>query len=209
MADLFEVSKRVFPVRCAALSSADAGAGLTFRFGFHPSPFGEAIAVETAAGLAGLGWVDAKDRAGTAATTGKAAGGRDGALADMTRRWPRGLFVEDVARTARLVARAFDPGTWHAGPPLPVTLIGTPFEIEVWQALTLIPPGETTTYGVLAQRLGRPGGARAVGAAVGRNPVSFVVPCHRVVGASGALTGYHWGIGRKSAILAWEAQQTS
>lgn len=203
--NLFRPSARLRPtVRVTTVASAGRGDGLTFRYGFHPSPFGEALAVGSFGGLAGLGWVDQKTTAGTAATTGKAAGGRDGAIADMVRRWPRGRFVADDRVTTPLVAAAFRPEGWRDADPLPVTLIGTAFEVEVWQALVEIGPGETTSYGMLARRLGRPGAARAVGAAVGRNPVSFVVPCHRVIGASGALTGYHWGIERKRAILAWE-----
>jgi len=84
-------------------------------------------------------------------------------------------------------------------------LIGTDFEVRVWEALLAIPVGAATTYGTIAKRLGKPGAARAVGAAVGRNPVSFVVPCHRVLGGSGKLTGYHWGLTRKQAIIGWEA----
>ncbi len=86
-----------------------------------------------------------------------------------------------------------------------VVFIGTDFEVKVWQSLLTIPLGRATTYGTLANRLGKPTAARAVGAAVGRNPISFVVPCHRVVGSTGKLTGYHWGINRKRAMLGWEA----
>jgi AraC family transcriptional regulator of adaptative response/methylated-DNA-[protein]-cysteine methyltransferase len=90
-----------------------------------------------------------------------------------------------------------------------VVLIGTDFEVRVWESLLRIPVGRATTYGALAARMGKPKAARAVGAAVGRNPISFVVPCHRVLGGSGALTGYHWGLTRKRAIIGWEAGQTN
>lgn len=183
------------------------GEGLVLRYGFHPSPFGEALAVITDRGLAGLGWVDAKAGPGRAATDGKPAGGREGALADMVRRWPRALFVEDQAATAPYVARAFDPGQWRPDRPLRVVLIGSDFEVRVWETLIGIPVGGATTYSDVAACIGRPKAARAVGAAVGRNPISFVVPCHRVLGKSGALTGYHWGLTRKQAILGWEAGQ--
>ena len=182
-------------------------AGLTLTYGFHPSPFGEALVVATPRGLAGLGWVDAKAGAGKAADTGKSAGGRDGALADMVRRWPRANFIRDDAATAQYVTRAFDPACWRAETPLRVVLIGTDFEVRVWETLLRIPVGKAATYGAVATRLGKPGAARAVGAAVGRNPISFVVPCHRVLGGTGALTGYHWGITRKQAIIGWEAGQ--
>ena len=181
------------------------GAGLTLRYGFHPSPFGEALAVITDRGMAGLGWVDDKSAPGRADGDGKPGGGREGALADMKRRWPKAAFAEDQAATAGFVSRSFDAEAWQPGQKLKVVLIGTDFEVRVWQALLKIPPGRVTTYGGIAEQLGMPKAARAVGAAVGRNPLSFVVPCHRVVGKSGALTGYHWGLTRKQAILGWEA----
>lgn len=183
--------------------------GVVMRYGFHPSPFGEALAVITDRGLAGLGWVDVKDGPGRAATDGKPAGGREGSLADMARRWPNADFVQDQDATAPYVAQAFDPKEWRADRPLRVVLIGSDFEVRVWETLIGIPLGKATTYSSIAAKLGKPNAARAVGAAVGRNPLSFVVPCHRVLGKSGSLTGYHWGITRKQAILGWEAGQAA
>ena len=113
--------------------------------------------------------------------------------------------MADDAGTAGYAERVFDPQRWRPDQPLDVVLIGTDFEVRVWRTLLGIPFGRATTYSDVAERIGRPGAARAVGAAVGRNPISFVVPCHRVVGRSGALTGYHWGLTRKRAILGWEA----
>ena len=98
----------------------------------------------------------------------------------------------------------FDPASWSAETPLRVVMIGTDFEIRVWEALLRIPVGGATTYARIAESLGKPKAARAVGRAVGRNPVSFVVPCHRVLGSGGGLCGYHWGLTRKRAILGWE-----
>jgi AraC family transcriptional regulator of adaptative response/methylated-DNA-[protein]-cysteine methyltransferase len=167
------------------------GSGLTMRFGFHSSPFGEAILIATERGLAGLGFVDDGDR--------------QAALADMTRRWPKAQYVEDEAATAPLAKRIFNPSQWQAEQPLRVVLIGTDFEVRVWQTLLRIPRDRATTYSDIARHIGNPAACRAVGAAVGKNPVSFVVPCHRVLGRSGALTGYHWGLTRKQAILGWEA----
>jgi len=167
------------------------GAGLTMQVGFHPSPFGEAILVATERGLAGLGFVDG--------------GNREAALADMKRRWPKAAYVEDAAATAPLARRIFDPRAWQSDRPLRIVLIGTDFEVRVWETLLRIPVGRATTYSAIADRIGRPTASRAVGAAVGKNPISFVVPCHRVLGHSGALTGYHWGLTRKQAILGWEA----
>ncbi|WP_372426523.1 methylated-DNA--[protein]-cysteine S-methyltransferase [Salinarimonas chemoclinalis] len=167
------------------------GAGLTLSYGWHPSPFGEAIVVATPRGLAGLGFVDE--------------GNRSAALSDMRRRWPRATWVADQEVTAPYTERVFDSGRWRPDQPLDVVLIGTDFEVRVWRTLLGIPFGRATTYSDVAQTIGKPSAARAVGAAVGRNPISFVVPCHRVLGRSGALTGYHWGLTRKQAILGWEA----
>jgi len=167
------------------------GAGLDIRYGFHPSPFGTALIMATARGLAGLALTDAgKERT---------------ALADMKRRWPKATYIEDAAATAPLARRIFDPSQWRAEQPLRIVLIGTDWEVRVWEALLKIPMGRLTTYSEIAGKVCTPKAARAVGAAVGKNPICFVVPCHRVVGKSGDLTGYHWGITRKHAMLGWEA----
>ena len=167
------------------------GEGLTIAYGFHPSAFGSALIMTTARGLCGLAFADlGKERP---------------ALADMRRRWPRAKYVEDSARTAPVATRIFDRKLWRADRPLRVVLIGTDFEVRVWETLLRIPMGRATTYSDIAGSIGAPKAARAVGAAVGKNPVSFVVPCHRVIGKSGELTGYHWGITRKRAMLGWEA----
>jgi AraC family transcriptional regulator of adaptative response/methylated-DNA-[protein]-cysteine methyltransferase len=166
------------------------GAGVTLRYGFHPSPFGLALVMASEHGLAGLAFCDP--------------GGEADALADMRGRWPAADYLEDAAATAPLAQRVFDPASWSAETPLRVVMIGTDFEIRVWEALLRIPVGGATTYARIAASLGKPKAARAVGRAVGRNPVSFVVPCHRVLGSGGGLCGYHWGLTRKRAILGWE-----
>jgi AraC family transcriptional regulator of adaptative response/methylated-DNA-[protein]-cysteine methyltransferase len=167
------------------------GQGLTVSFGFHPSPFGAALVMATDRGLAGLAFADpGEERA---------------ALDDMKSRWPRAAYVEDSARTAAVARRIFDPTQWHPEQPLRIVLIGTDWEVRVWEALLKIPMGRLDSYSNIAAKLANPAASRAVGAAVGKNPVSFVVPCHRVVGRSGAPTGYHWGITRKRAMLGWEA----
>ena len=165
--------------------------GLRLDYGFHPSPFGEAIVVAAPRGLAGLGFVDDANRAA--------------ALGDMQRRWPRAALIENNAATAPLAARAFEPALWRPDTPLRIVMIGSDFEVRVWETLLAVPLGCATTYSDIARHIGKPKAARAVGAAVGRNPISFVVPCHRVLGRSGALTGYHWGLARKQAIIGWEA----
>ncbi len=169
------------------------GDGLVIRFGFHPAPFGTAVTLMTERGLAGLAFCDAGEEAAT--------------LADMMRRWPQAKTVQDQEATAHVVPQIF--GRMPRELPLRLVLIGTDFEVSVWQSLLKIPMGQATTYGTIAQHIGKPKAARAVGAAVGRNPLCFVVPCHRVLGKSGALTGYHWGLTRKQAILGWEAGQLS
>ena len=171
------------------------GEGLTIAYGFHPSPFGRALVMATARGLSGLAFADP--------------GQEKAALADMRRRWPKASYVEDAGLTAPLAARVFDRRLWRPDRPLRVVLIGTDFEVRVWETLMRIPLGRAATYSDIAGSLGRPAAARAVGAAVGKNPVCFVVPCHRVIGKSGALTGYHWGLTRKRAMLGWEAGQAA
>jgi AraC family transcriptional regulator of adaptative response/methylated-DNA-[protein]-cysteine methyltransferase len=167
------------------------GEGLTISYGFHPSVFGTALVMATDRGLCGLAFADAgKERA---------------ALNDMRSRWPKANYVEDSARTAPLCARIFDKSKWRADQPLRVILIGTDFEVRVWETLLRIPMGKATTYSDIATSMGKPKAPRAVGAAVGKNPICFVVPCHRVIGKSGELTGYHWGLTRKRAMLGWEA----
>src|SRR5271167_3534762 len=130
-------------------------------------------------------------------------------VADKARRWPRARLVEDERVTAPYARRAFDPALWRPDAPLRVVMIGTDFELRVWETLLNVPMGRATTYSDIARKIGRPKAARAVGAAVGKNPISFVVPCHRVLGRSGALTGYHWGLARKQAIIGWEAGRTA
>jgi AraC family transcriptional regulator of adaptative response/methylated-DNA-[protein]-cysteine methyltransferase len=167
------------------------GEGLTISYGFHPSPFGTALVMATERGLAGLAFADR--------------GEEQAALADMRSRWRKANYVEDTARTAPLAQRIFDRSLWRADRPLRVVLIGTDFEVRVWEMLLRIPMGRATTYSEIAGTIGAAKAARAVGAAVGKNPVCFVVPCHRVIGKSGELTGYHWGLTRKRAMLGWEA----
>jgi AraC family transcriptional regulator of adaptative response/methylated-DNA-[protein]-cysteine methyltransferase len=184
--DLFVTHEAMSPGEWKA-----GGEGLTITYGFHPCPFGMALVMTTPRGLSGLALADAgKERA---------------ALRDMRARWPKAKYVEDFAATASTARRIFDAALWREDQPLRVVLIGTDFEVRVWEKLLSVPMGKLTTYSDLAARAGAPKAARAVGAAVGKNPICFVVPCHRVVGKSGELTGYHWGLTRKRAMLGWEA----
>jgi len=167
------------------------GAGVKISWGFHPCPFGLVLLMVTERGLAGLAFADAGEEAK--------------ALSDMCERWPAAEFEENQQLTAPYVSRIFEPNKWKQDQPLRVVFIGTDFEIRVWQTLLKIPMGKATTYSEIASNLGNPKASRAVGTAVGKNPLSFVVPCHRVLGAKGNMCGYHWGITRKRAILGWEA----
>jgi AraC family transcriptional regulator of adaptative response/methylated-DNA-[protein]-cysteine methyltransferase len=169
------------------------GAGLTLRWGFHPCPFGTALVMATERGLSGLAFADI--------------GEEQTAFADMQRRWPNATYVHDQDATAALARRVFDPSCWRPDQPLRIVLIGTDFEVRVWETLMRVPLGRLTTYSDLAAKVCTTKAARAVGAAVGKNPVCFVVPCHRVIGKHGDLTGYHWGLTRKQAMLGWEAGQ--
>lgn len=166
------------------------GSGLQIRYGFHSSPFGLALVMITDRGLAGCAFADP--------------GEETACFEDMARRWPNAIYVEDRTATAPYAERIFDPARWNSDQPLRVVLLGTDFQVRVWQSLLKIPMGRAVTYSHVAQDIGQPTASRAVGAAIGANPISFVVPCHRALGKSGALTGYHWGITRKRAMLGWE-----
>jgi len=171
----------------------NGGTGMMMRFGFHPSPFGTAIVMATGRGLAGLAFVDP--------------GEESTALADMTGRWPNATYIGDDLSTAPLAQRIFTPKLWRPDQPLRVVLIGTDFEVRVWETLLKVPMGRAVSYSDIARKIQSPKASRAVGAAIGKNPVSFVVPCHRALGKDGKLTGYHWGITRARAMLGWEAGQ--
>ena len=184
--DLFVTHEAMSPGEWKA-----GGAGLCLQWAFHPSPFGSALVMVTGRGLAGLAFADA--------------GGEEAVLADMQSRWPHATYVYDAVATAPFARRIFDPGTWRSDRPLRIVLIGTDFEVRVWETLLRVPLGSVTSYSDVAEQVCTKKAARAVGAAVGRNPICFVVPCHRVIGKDGSLTGYHWGLTRKRAILGWEA----
>lgn len=163
------------------------GEGLTLRWGLAPTPFGRGLFAIAPRGLAGLGFAGE--------------GEEDAAFADMHRRFPAADWVRDDAAAGEMALAAFGGG----GGPLPLVLIGTPFHIQVWKALLRIPAGRTATYGEVASWAGKPRAFQAAGAAIGANPVSLLIPCHRVIARDGRLTGYHWGLGRKAAMLGMEA----
>jgi AraC family transcriptional regulator of adaptative response/methylated-DNA-[protein]-cysteine methyltransferase len=169
------------------------GLGIEMAYGFHASPFGEALVMMTERGVAGLAFVD-EDKGQT----------RPEALADMMRRWPKATYVEAPKKTAAAARQIFDPHTWDREKPVRLVMIGSDFDVRVWETLLKIPMGRAVSYADIARHLGQPTASRAVGTAVGRNPISFVVPCHRVLRGDGTLGGYHWGLTRKRALIGWE-----
>ncbi|MBT0959302.1 bifunctional helix-turn-helix domain-containing protein/methylated-DNA--[protein]-cysteine S-methyltransferase [Alphaproteobacteria bacterium KMM 3653] len=165
---------------------AKKGEGLTIRYGWFDSPFGEALVMGTDRGMCGLGFTAESDR--------------ETAMADLQSRWPKAVYVEDATALRPWVQAAFG-----ASGEAQLHLIGAPFQIKVWEALLRIPTGHVTTYSEIASAIESPKAVRAVGTAVGRNPVSWLIPCHRALRKSGALGGYHWGLPVKRAMLAYEA----
>jgi len=172
---------------------ARGGEGLAIAFGFHDCPFGVALIMTTDKGVCGIAFGDQNEKRAM--------------LADMKARWPKATYSENAVRTEKIARRIFDLEAPRDE--LSLHLMGTRWQIQVWQALLAIPDGKFATYGELASALHRETASRAVGAAVGRNPISYLIPCHRVLGSKGALTGYHWGVDRKRAMLAIEAARTA
>lgn len=163
------------------------GRGVELKFGFGESPFGTCFAAVSEAGLVTLGFTDGADR--------------DEAVAELERDWPAAEIVEARRTVAPIIRRIFRGD----GDPLRLHLTGTNLQIKVWRALLAIPEGRVTTYGEIARAAGSPRAVRAVGSAVGRNPISWLIPCHRVLRSTGDLGGYRWGLERKQAMLAWES----
>jgi AraC family transcriptional regulator, regulatory protein of adaptative response / methylated-DNA-[protein]-cysteine methyltransferase len=170
------------------------GEGVEIRHGVTDTPFGSAFVAETARGLMRLSFLD---------------GGSDATeISSLRVSWPRAKFVRDDARAQELAATIWNRrADGHESVTLPLAVSGTNFQVQVWRALLELEPGATVTYSALARKLGRPDGARAVGNAVGANPVAWVIPCHRVLRASGQLGGYRWGATRKQMIRRWEERR--
>ncbi|WP_239479909.1 bifunctional helix-turn-helix domain-containing protein/methylated-DNA--[protein]-cysteine S-methyltransferase [Actibacterium sp. 188UL27-1] len=165
---------------------AQKGTGLTIHYGWFDSPFGEALAMGTDQGLCGLAFSAEYGRAAT--------------MADMQSRWPNATYAQAADRIKPWVE-----ATFALRGEAQLHMIGAPFQIKVWEALLSIPSGQVTTYSEIAGAIGHPKAVRAVGTAVGRNPVSFLIPCHRAMRKSGGLGGYHWGLPVKRAMLAYES----
>ncbi len=166
---------------------ARGGECVTIEYGFVDCPFGVALVMATEKGVCGLAFGDENEE--------------EAMMDDMRARWPRATYRENKSRAETIVKQIFET----EGGDLPLHLIGTPWQIKVWQALLEIPSGRVTTYRTIAEKVHSAKASRAVGTAVGRNPISWLIPCHRVLGSDGALHGYHWGLTRKRSMLALEA----
>jgi len=165
------------------------GAGVTIRYGEASTPFGTAFIAETPRGLSRLSFLEGRSDAGE--------------LEELRSVWPKARFERDDARAAALA----DTIWGHKSVTLPLAVTGTNFQVQVWRALLELDPGQSVTYSALARKLGKPNAARAVGSAVGANPIGWVIPCHRVLRAGGKLGGYRWGPARKQMIHRWEMRQ--
>ena len=182
---------------CVTLEAASpgemksGGAGIQINFGFAKTPFGLALIAETKRGICHLSFVD--DR------------GRTEARDSLAAQWPNAKSHRDDTRASELAAQVFSRGPKSKSDRvLRAYVRGTEFQLRVWRALLLVPVGNLTTYGRLAEAIGQSTAARAVGGAVGANPIAFIIPCHRVIRETGALGHYHWDPIRKRAILGWE-----
>ena len=163
------------------------GAGVTLRHGFGDCLFGRALIAWNERGISFLGFCNEVEP--------------HAARAELQHRWPEARYVGDPSGARNWLDRIFAtaPDT-----PLPLWLRGSPFQLQVWEALLAIPEDTSVSYGQIARALGKPGAARAVGNAVGDNPVAWVIPCHRVIRQMGELGGYHWGLATKSAMIGYE-----
>jgi AraC family transcriptional regulator, regulatory protein of adaptative response / methylated-DNA-[protein]-cysteine methyltransferase len=170
------------------------GADLEIEYGIHPSPFGFVVLAQCERGLCGSFFLPEPSEV----------------LAEeaIKEYWPLARIKNNKSRTLPLSLRLFDPsGFWDDSVSLFVR--GTPFQVQVWRALLEIPPGSLCTYSDIAESIGRPTATRAVASAVGDNPISWLIPCHRVIRKGGYLGGYRWGLPRKKVMLAWEAAVTA
>jgi AraC family transcriptional regulator of adaptative response/methylated-DNA-[protein]-cysteine methyltransferase len=167
------------------------GKDIVIRYAFHETPFGECLVAETNRGICFLGFISDGDRAG--------------ALNDLQLRWKEASLTKTPGVCGDSVQQIFSSTKDPAQKPVQLFLRGTNFQLKVWEALLKIPEGAVISYGDLAKKLGKPTAHRAVGTAVGQNPISYLIPCHRVLRAGGDIGGYHWGVERKKAILAKES----
>jgi AraC family transcriptional regulator of adaptative response/methylated-DNA-[protein]-cysteine methyltransferase len=169
------------------------GEGMEIRYGFHSTPFGTCVIGSTPRGICHLSFLDRVN-----------ANQRAASLHELKSVWPKAVFRHHPRSTRELVSRIFDRGFRAQTDEIPVLLVGTPFRLKVWEALLKIPSGRVVSYRDVARLMGTPSACRAVGSAVGKNPVAYLIPCHRVIRETGIVGDYRWGQARKVAMLAWE-----
>jgi AraC family transcriptional regulator of adaptative response/methylated-DNA-[protein]-cysteine methyltransferase len=169
------------------------GIGLQITYGFHETFFGECLLATTERGICALYFVQENDRSA--------------ALEQLTGHWPQASFKEDPSQTQPLIDQIFAPASTDQPRPFHLLLKGTNFQVKVWQALLAIPPGAMVSYQDVAAAIGQPNAARAVGGALAKNPVAYLIPCHRVISKAGSAYRYRWGTTRKQAMLGWEASR--
>jgi len=187
--DLFVTTEAVTPGEYKS-----RGAGVTIRYGLHASPFGKCLIAVTERGICHLGFVQTSE---------------GDAIDHLVTGWKQARMIEDYRSTAALVEPIFDLRNSGRGKPLNVHLRGTNFQLKVWEALLQVPAGAVTTYEGIASSIGRPGATRAVGTAVGHNPIAVLIPCHRVIRKVGEFGNYRYGSSRKKALLAREFVTTA
>jgi AraC family transcriptional regulator of adaptative response/methylated-DNA-[protein]-cysteine methyltransferase len=193
--DLFVTAEAVTPGEYKS-----RGAGVTIRYGVHPTPFGKCLIATTERGICHLSFVQTGEARRTAAVRTSEGDAIDNLVAD----WKQANMIEDHQATVKLIEPIFDLRYSQRGKPLNVHLRGTNFQLKVWEALLQIPAGEVTTYAGIASRIGNPNATRAVGTAVGHNPIAVLIPCHRVIRKVGDFGNYRYGALRKKALLARE-----
>ncbi len=185
--DLFITTEAVTPGEYK-----NRGEGLTIHYGLHPTPFGQCLIGVTERGICHLGFTESSE---------------GGAVDELAAEWHKAKLIESPRRTESFVEPIFNVGR-HRDKPLQVYLRGTNFQIKVWEALLRIPLGSVSTYQQIAEQVGRPRAVRAVGTAVGHNPIPVLIPCHRVIRKLGEFGNYHYGTARKKAMLGWELSKT-
>lgn len=168
------------------------GKDLKIRYGFHPSPFGEMFLAKTDKGICAIAFVDGRVQ--------------ENEINSLKKTWPDAVIIHDQNSTSALSRLVFGSVT-KADEKFHLTVRGTNFQIKVWQALLRIPGGQITSYQTLSNMIDRPDAYRATANALAANPVAFLIPCHRVLRSTGALSGYRWGQQRKQIMLAWEMAQ--
>ncbi len=171
------------------------GMNMIIKYGFHPTPFGECLLASTSRGICFLGFVEESSR--------------ETALKSLRDTWQKASLHESPGTTGATVKSIFSPTLSSAKGPLKILLHGTNFQLKVWQALLRIPKGAAVSYSAMSDTVGHPGASRAIGNAVGKNPIAYLIPCHRVLRAGGEIGGYRWGTLRKRAILAMEAAHSN